>query len=246
MKKTIALLLTVVCIFGMCGSSFAAYGTYGQWEMRSYVDGKNNETGEMYITDSYYYVGTFDTDLYNGAPAYMMFLVDQNYTRVKLFDLNTLAARQNMARYDVNYNITVYAGGLMYTGFGVMPANTDYIVIQDHENFNKLLRDHDTISIVFEESDLMSTRSQFYNIDISGFPEAETALFGKKALIGDVNDDGTVDGRDSVRLMKYLAGDEEEPEAKISGTNADLNGDGKVDELDLLCLLKLLGGENAE
>ena len=134
----------------------------------------------------------------------------------------------------------------MYTGFGVMPANTDYIVIQDHENFNKLLRDHDTISIVFEESDLMSTRSQFYNIDISGFPEAETALLGKKTLIGDVNNDGIVDGRDSVRLMKYLAGDEEEPEAKISGTNADVNGDDKVDELDLLCLLKLLGGENAE
>ena len=133
----------------------------------------------------------------------------------------------------------------MYTGFGFMPANTDYIVIQDHENFNKLLRDHNTISIIFEESDLMSTRSQFSNIDISGFPEAETALLRKKALIGDVNNDGTVDGRDSVRLMKYLAGDEES-EAKISGTNADLNGDGKVDELDLLCLLKLLGGENAE
>ena len=63
---------------------------------------------------------------------------------------------------------------------------------------------------------------------------------------GDVNNDTVVDGRDAIRLMKYLAGeiDEETGEVfAIKANNADLNEDGIVDELDLLRLMKHLGGE---
>lgn len=66
-------------------------------------------------------------------------------------------------------------------------------------------------------------------------------------LPGDVNMDGIVDGRDSIRLMKYLA-EEIDPETQnlyeISRKNADVNGDANVDELDLLRLVRYLGGEN--
>ncbi len=66
---------------------------------------------------------------------------------------------------------------------------------------------------------------------------------------GDVNDDGTVDGRDAIRLMKYLA-EEENPETgeplMIQENNADVNGDGAVDEKDLLRLMRYLGGEDVE
>ena len=63
---------------------------------------------------------------------------------------------------------------------------------------------------------------------------------------GDVNDDGQVDGRDAIRLMKWLAGEidpETGEEYEINETEADLTGDGIVDELDLLRLMKYLGGE---
>ena len=63
---------------------------------------------------------------------------------------------------------------------------------------------------------------------------------------GDVNEDGAVDGRDSIRLMKYLAG-ETDPETGdtfiINEFNADINGDGNVDEHDLLRLMRYLSGE---
>ena len=67
-----------------------------------------------------------------------------------------------------------------------------------------------------------------------------------EAMPGDVNKDGIVDGRDPIRLMKYLAG-EIDPETKevyeIHEDNADVTGDGKVDERDLLRLVRYLGGE---
>ncbi len=66
-------------------------------------------------------------------------------------------------------------------------------------------------------------------------------------LPGDINGDGVVDGRDALRLMKYLAG-EEDPETGelyiINENSADVTVDGTVDELDLLLLMKYLGGEN--
>ena len=62
----------------------------------------------------------------------------------------------------------------------------------------------------------------------------------KKTIPGDVNDDGTVDGRDAVHLMKYLA---EEPDIEINRDNSDVNLDGTVDELDLKRLVENLAGK---
>lgn len=57
---------------------------------------------------------------------------------------------------------------------------------------------------------------------------------------GDANHDKTVDGRDALRLMKYLAGDEG---TEIDGSGADVNMDGKADEADLLRMMQYFGGE---
>ena len=68
-------------------------------------------------------------------------------------------------------------------------------------------------------------------------------------LPGDVNDDGTVDGRDVLRLMKYLAGEEDpvtgEP-IEINKDNADVDGNGAINEKDLLRLIRYLGGEDVD
>ena len=64
-------------------------------------------------------------------------------------------------------------------------------------------------------------------------------------LPGDVNNDGKVDGRDSIRLMKYLS-DEIDPKTGkvfiINSIAADVTGDRKVDERDLLRIMRYLGG----
>ena len=51
---------------------------------------------------------------------------------------------------------------------------------------------------------------------------------------GDVNGDGTVDGRDVVRLLRYQAGES----IAIVRENSDVNGDGVIDGRDALRLLK--------
>lgn len=66
---------------------------------------------------------------------------------------------------------------------------------------------------------------------------------------GDINTDGVVDGRDVLRLMKYLAG-EADPETgeliEINYNNADVDGSGSIDEKDLLRLVKFLAAEDVE
>ncbi|MBR3431804.1 MAG: leucine-rich repeat protein [Clostridia bacterium] len=83
----------------------------------------------------------------------------------------------------------------------------------------------------------------------SGVSASSQITVIKECLPGDVNDDGVVDGRDVLRLMKYLA-DEKDPETgkliEINEDNADVDGSGTVDEKDLLRLIRYLGGENVE
>ena len=56
---------------------------------------------------------------------------------------------------------------------------------------------------------------------------------------GDVTADGVVDGRDALRLMKYLAGQD----VIIDELAADVNGDWDVDGRDVLRLMKMLAGQ---
>ena len=66
-----------------------------------------------------------------------------------------------------------------------------------------------------------------------------TDLLGiaEPVLLGDINEDGLVDGRDALHLMKYLAG---EADISINLGNADMNQDGEVNDLDLVRLMKHL------
>ncbi|MBR3429188.1 MAG: leucine-rich repeat protein [Clostridia bacterium] len=67
----------------------------------------------------------------------------------------------------------------------------------------------------------------------------------EKPLPGDVNGDHVVDGRDVIRLMKWLADDPEEEDGEgIYYENADVDASGFVDEKDLLRLIRYLAGED--
>ena len=61
-------------------------------------------------------------------------------------------------------------------------------------------------------------------------------------LPGDVNGDGTVDGRDLLRLARYLAGNN----VAINEAASDVNGDQTVDGRDVLRLAKYLAGQGVE
>ena len=62
-------------------------------------------------------------------------------------------------------------------------------------------------------------------------------------IVGDVNNDGSVDTADLVRLMKYIAADGEGVEA----INTDINGDGATNSADLIRLMKIIAaGDETE
>jgi len=64
----------------------------------------------------------------------------------------------------------------------------------------------------------------YYTLTVLGYSDAHP---------GDVNGDGTVDGRDTVRLLRYLVGEG----VTIVEANADVNSDGVVDGRDSIRLL---------
>ncbi len=86
--------------------------------------------------------------------------------------------------------------------------------------------------------------TEAYDIDENPIP-CKAALDKVKVssrIPGDVTGDGAVDGRDLLRLAKYLGG----YDVSIVSENATVNGDSVVDGRDLLRLAKYLGGYSVE
>ena len=106
--------------------------------------------------------------------------------------------------------------------------------------------------VTFSTATVTIGRRAFYNCtqlasadykEPSGEGGEDNGEIGDTDIPGDVNGDGEVDGRDVIRLMKFLAEDIDEETGevvKINEKNSDLNEDGEVNELDLLRLLKAL------
>ena len=73
--------------------------------------------------------------------------------------------------------------------------------------------------------------------------EKETEVIPKLDFVyGDVNGDGKINGRDAIKLAKYLAAyDEDKGESSVAvSPGADVNGDGKINGRDLVKLRKYL------
>mgnify|MGYP002232944403 FL=1 len=54
-------------------------------------------------------------------------------------------------------------------------------------------------------------------------------------MLGDVNDDGKVDRKDAVLILKNISGISLD---KFSTENADYNGDGAINSLDVIAIMK--------
>lgn len=59
-------------------------------------------------------------------------------------------------------------------------------------------------------------------------------------LPGDVNNDGKVNSRDALAVIKYAAGQD----VTIITANADVNGDGKINSRDALAIIKYAAGQD--
>ena len=65
-------------------------------------------------------------------------------------------------------------------------------------------------------------------------------------VYGDVNADSIIDGRDLIRLRKYLSEVNAEEPAVNVGSGADVNGDGAIDGKDLIRLRKYFAAYSDE
>ena len=89
------------------------------------------------------------------------------------------------------------------------------------------------------ETTISFTADEAYGINEQTVSVTGTTVSVKKGgIIGDCNGDGTVDGRDLLRLARYIAGGG----SSVDLSAADINGDGNVDGRDVLRLAKQLAG----
>ena len=89
-----------------------------------------------------------------------------------------------------------------------------------------------------EDNNIVFREPGTYSITVDKDKGIITVARAESRKIGDANGDNVADGRDAVRIMKYLDG-------KTQGgidPSADLNGDGKVDDKDLQILVNSLAG----
>lgn len=107
----------------------------------------------------------------------------------------------------------------------------------------KAAEENETVQVIVSVlvAECSDMRKEF--VMTTGYSGSVTIYPKEEPVPGDANGDGRVDGRDLLRLARYIAGDQ----ATVNAAASDVNGDGRVDGRDLLRLAKHLAGvEGAE
>lgn len=60
--------------------------TANRWIIKNYVDEFDRPTEEQYITNEYYITGTFSNSATTDSELKVMFLIDKDYIRIKLYE----------------------------------------------------------------------------------------------------------------------------------------------------------------
>ena len=105
--------------------------------------------------------------------------------------------------------------------------------LADHVTVVEVSADRRGISRVYWGRTLSKAAVEAGDYVLTRYPDGSSS---PGAAPGDANADGTVDGRDLLRLARYVAGQDVE----ASAMGADVNGDGTVDGRDVLRLAKKL------
>ena len=95
-----------------------------------------------------------------------------------------------------------------------------------------------------EDTTLTFACDECYTLDEEPVNVSSVNIEVKKItrIPGDATDDGVVDGRDVLRLMKYFAGQG----VTFNALNSDVTGDNTVDGRDVLRLMKYFAGQTVE
>ena len=143
--------------------------------------------------------------------------------------------------------------GVDFTGAEVSFDNADYTLNVTLENGSDVSGDGLVFTMKFRIADnaeegvypVSVIFREAYDLDES--PVSFSVVSGSVEIVsfiyGDVNGDGTIDGRDLIRLRKYLGtyDDETGTSPYVIFAGSDCNGDGRIDGRDLIRLRKYLG-----
>ena len=111
--------------------------------------------------------------------------------------------------------------------------------LEDHVTVVEVMVDRRGVSRVYWGRTLSKSAVEAGDYVLTRYPDASAS---PAVIPGDVNADSLVDGRDVLRLARYMAGQDVEVSAKA----ADVNGDGNVDGRDLLRLARFAAGQDVE
>lgn len=126
----------------------------------------------------------------------------------------------------------IFSGGCHY-GLAVGDATADSGYANDYElSLEGIIAEGNCLEDLIFVYDIIPPYNDWskYSLCFS-----DTASYDR----GDVNSDGCVDARDTIRLMKYIAAGADE-HSGIEVKNPDINYDDKVDVVDLVRLMKLI------
>lgn len=112
-------------------------------------------------------------------------------------------------------------------------------ILENHITVAEVSTDRKGNSRVYWGRTLSKSVVEEGNYVLSRYPDGGVS---PGVLPGDVNANGTVDGRDALRLARYLV----TKDVEASALAADVNGDGEIDGSDLYLLIQYLAGQDVE
>ena len=144
--------------------------------------------------------------------------------------------------YSDRYNLDIkLSGKKTYDADGDTNIRFSYIRVDLYDQYGlRVASDRISTGGAWVDKSLYFASCTFYSLP----PAVYTLVFTDEIneplpfLPGDVNGDGIVNGRDVLRLARYLAGNH----VSIDLYASDLNGDIRIDGRDLLRLCKFLAG----
>ena len=235
MKKVLSIVLTLaVLICSLCVSASAKTDEY-------------DFLGEIAIYGTSMIIGQNDGDIalykyrtnpepilwygYGRGGATRDFDEDNMYTDMYMNNMAAWEATDKFRGVGIDDTIT-YLGANLLTVF----PNLDYVIISDSvtEINDKCFPDYKESILVLCNKDSCAHQFAIEN----GMPYM--LLDYNSGLIGDVTNDGNVNGKDLLQLRRYIAGIDSD--WAICFDLSDVNSDGKINGKDTLLLRKALVG----
>ena len=183
MKKAVALIVSVMLVFCMLSSSFAAT-IYGSWMVKRYLDDSQNETSNKYICPVNIISGTFSNAAATNGQAYLDIVVDLYGTFFVLYENGSSASNKvkNDGSTPKVYIVQIKGDGTVRTFIGqTHDTFQDRIYLTSDVDFVDALLNCSSVNVYFENTE---TKYQFTGIVTDGFSAAMDDLVSPEVNSG--------------------------------------------------------------